>query len=136
MNGIDGEVFEAGPPVIQIEVYDYETGEALVDESPPRIWLRGPETMTVELPAKPPVYMEPGWTAVDAIDGVVSKHVRAKVLNSSAPTTASGTLNFSAMDPTAPGMPYVIRCDPDLSFLASQFACSAPRSHWVCKGRP
>jgi hypothetical protein len=108
-NDIHGQVFKSGPVLKQVDVFDITTGDVLVDESPPSIWPRGNHTITIALPAWSPVYMEPGWLAVDG-NGDLSKHVRAKLLNSTANITASGALNYSAIEPTTQGMPYVIRC--------------------------
>lgn len=105
-----------GQVVPVVAVTDIVTGEAVIDETPPIIKLRGEASMAICLPAKEQVYVEPGWTAVDAVDGDVSQRVHAKLVNSSAPITASGALNFSALEPTAQGRPYIIRCVPCLTF--------------------
>lgn len=51
---------DAGAEVAQVEAIDAFTGEVLVDERPPVITLRGPPVVTVQLPSRRPVYMEPG----------------------------------------------------------------------------
>jgi hypothetical protein len=109
VHGITVAVSEASPTANVVDMIAMQMGDSLIDTIAPVISLYGTEFMTVVLPMKVSVYQEPGWSAVDAIDGDITMRVRAKLLNSSAPTTTAGVLNFAATEPTPTGMPYVIR---------------------------
>ena len=90
----------SGPSIAAVEVVDYETGEVFQDGVAPVILLAGEQAMTLRLPLPSGRFDEPGWTAVDNVDGDISDRCRAKFLNS--------TEDF--LDVTSPGKPLVWRC--------------------------
>ena len=99
VTGASASVIGTGPSVAQVEVFDYATGEAFMDEERPVILLTGEAAVTLTLPVTG--FEEPGWTAVDNVDGDISARCRVKFLNR--------TEDFR--DVTPPGRPLVMRCE-------------------------
>lgn len=97
-------VMGSGPSIAQVAVYDYETGEAFTDASRPVILLAGASTLTVWLPLVGGLagFVDPGWTAMDNMDGDITPRCRRKYLNRTE----------DMLDVTKPGKPLVWRCVP------------------------
>lgn len=61
---------------------------------------------------------------MDAVEGDLSRRVRAKLLNSSAPVTATGALDYRAVEPTVSSQPYIIRYASALLQVVGMIAAS------------
>eukprot|EP00892_Ulva_mutabilis_P005892 jgi/Ulvmu1/3675/UM017_0089.1 len=92
-------VYSSGQTVTTAEVIDYETGAVFSDDLAPVIVLLGDQLMTLELPIGDGPWEDPGWAAMDNIDGDITERCRARLLNA--------TEDF--LDVTRPGQPLVMR---------------------------
>lgn len=102
--GASATVTGRGPSIAQVAVYDYETGEAFTDDAAPVILLAGASTLTVRLPMVGGLagFDDPGWTAMDNVDGDISPRCRTRYMNRT----------DDMLDITKPGKPLVWRCVP------------------------
>ena len=102
VTGASVSVSSRGQTVPTVEVVDYETGEVFSDDIAPVIALLGEQLTTLQLPIPDDGWGDPGWTAMDNVDGDISARCRVKFMNR--------TVDF--LDVTRPGRPLVMRCEP------------------------